>query len=291
MPRIPARSFAEVVNAYLASAKFASLAPASQKAFRIYILLASRADIMGALPVGEMRPSVVQQFLDGLSHKPGAQALARSALKAVEKWAIVRDLLPMPITLGTEIIGMEGGHKPWTLEQCLCVEEHAPSAIARIITLGRHTGQRVSDLIRIGRADVEIVDGRPGINVIQKKTGRRLWIPCTPALAAAIPSWPTPGPFLRKYNGRAFATPGQLSQAWNRERDRNPELKEKCKGLVLHGLRATRVVQLARDGATTPQIVDLVGMSGAMVERYRRFDDQRKSATAAVIHLYKAGTR
>ena len=64
--------------------------------------------------MGVVRSSLVQQFLDGLSDRPGAQQRARVALKAVERWALVRDLLPFPITTGTEIVGGGDGHRPWT---------------------------------------------------------------------------------------------------------------------------------------------------------------------------------
>lgn len=53
-----------------------------------------------------VRPALVQQFLDGLADRPGAQQRARVAIKAVERWALVRDLMPFPITTGTEIIGL-----------------------------------------------------------------------------------------------------------------------------------------------------------------------------------------
>lgn len=202
----------------------------------------------------------------------------------------MRDLLPHPITTGAEVIGSDSGHKPWSDEQVACVEQHGSPEIARIITLGANTGQRGSDLIRMRWSDIEEVDGRPGINVIQRKTGLQLWIPFTHELAAAVATWERrPTPILLKPNGEPYVDRQQLTAAWVRERDSNGSLSV-CAGLVLHGLRATAVVRLRRAGATTPQIVDMVGLSAPMVERYSRFASQKQSAAAAVIHLDRART-
>jgi integrase len=287
---IQPETFAAVIRAYLASPTFARLAPSTQEGYRIYLKIAELPDVLGGLPVGTIRPALVQQFLDGLSERPGAQQRARVAIKAVEKFALPRDLLPFPITTGTEIVGSTGGHKPWTEAQVQCAERYARPDVARIVVLAANTGQRGSDLCRMTWADLEEVDGRLGINVTQRKTGLQIWIPLTVALQHAIDGWERrPTPILLKSNGKPFANRKQLSMAWERERDRNRNLWP-CAGLVLHGLRATAVVRLRRAGATTVQIVDMVGLSAPMVERYSRFADQKQSALAAVYHLDRTGT-
>jgi integrase len=285
VPRIKGDTFAAVISSYLISPKFQSLAVTTQKSYRQYLKIAQAPEVLGACPVATVRPALIQRFLDGLASRPGAQMNARTALKAVEKWAVVRDLLPYPITTGTEIVGLSDGHHPWTDAQVECAERHARPDIAQIVTLAANTGQRGSDLIRMRWANIETVDGRPGINVTQRKTGLQLWVPFTQPLMAAIETWERrPAPILLKPDGQPYSNRNQLTQAWDRERDRNPQLAP-CAGMVLHGLRATAVVRLRRAGATTPQIVDMVGLSAPMVERYSRFASQKESASAAVIHL------
>ncbi len=105
--------------------------------------------------------------------RSGKQAAALAAFHALEKWAVVRDLLPKPITLGVETGKPEGGHVPWTDAQVALAERHARRDLARVITLGANTGQRISDLVRMGPTDVETLRGIDGINVTQKKTGRQ----------------------------------------------------------------------------------------------------------------------
>jgi DNA-binding CsgD family transcriptional regulator len=132
--------------------------------------------------------------------------------------------------------------------------------------------------------DLEDYEGRPGINVVQKKTGLKIWIPLTQPLMAAMPAWERrPGFILLKEDGTPF-TRQRLSDQWLRERDTNPALAPLA-GRVLHGLRATAVVRLRRASATTGQIAAMVGMSEQMVSRYCRHSVQRDNALAAVVHL------
>lgn len=283
--RVEPHSFAAVIRAYLQSPHFAKLAPSTQQTYRIYLRIAELPDVLGGLPVTVIRPSLVQKFLNGLADKPGAQIRARVAIKAVEAFALPLDLLPHSITTGTTVIGSHGGHKPWTDEQVSIAEQYAAPHIAKLITLAANTGQRGSDLCRMRWSDIEDVDGRQGINVVQRKTGLQLWIPFTLELQYAVSMWERRPTFiLLNRQGQPYGNRKNLSMSWERERDGNAALAP-CAGLVLHGLRATAVVRLRRAGATTPQIVDMVGLSAPMVERYSRFADQKQSALAAVLHL------
>ena len=240
-------SFAEVIRAYLASPKYDALAKSTRVSYGYLLGLAERPDTLGAYPVDVIRPALVQAFLDGLADRPAQQKNAQTALKAVEKWALVRDLLAHPITIGTEAPGGTGAYEPWTAEQVELAERCCRPHLARVITLASNTGQRGSDLVKMRWSDIEEYEGRPGINVTQKKTGLVIWIPFTQELIKAVAAWERRPTFiLLKEDGLPF-TRAQLSDQWLRERDTRPALAPlKEAGLVLHGLRATAVVRLRR---------------------------------------------
>ncbi len=278
----PPDSFAGVINQYLASGKFKSLSPSAQQGYRRHLILAQ--SVLGNRSVEVIRPALVQAFLDGLVDLPGKQKVAQTALKAVERWAIVRDLLPRPITLGTDAPGGDGGHKPWTAEQVALAERHAAPHLAKVITVASNTGQRGSDLVKMRWSDLETYNGKLGLNVMTKKVGLQLWIPLTQELADALNSWTRrPGFILLKLDDQPWSRP-QLSDAWLKERDTNPKL-ESLAGCTLHGLRATAIVRLRRAGVSTGLISSLVGLSENMVNRYCRFAVQKDNAIAAVIQL------
>jgi integrase len=290
-PRRPFRAakitdgcFAAVIRAFIASPKFQGYSPATREVWGRELRLAERPDTLGTISVNLMRPALVQAFMDGMADRPGKQAAALAALRQLERWAIVRDLLPQPITMGVEIGHSDGGHRPWTEEQVRLAETCARPELARVVTLGANTGQRGSDLVKMRWTDLEIYNGRLGINVVQIKTGRQIWVPLTRELEAALAGWERrPGFILLRPTGIAW-TRKALTWAWIVERDTNPALKPLA-GLVLHGLRATACVRLLRAGANTRQIADMVGMSEPVVGRYCRFSVQRENASAAVLHL------
>lgn len=297
--RIVEGTFASVIRAYLASEKFKKLAAGTRRQYLALLAMAEHPEALGGLSVMTIRPALVQAFLDGLAATPGRQKNARVALKAVEKFALVRDLLPYPIMTGTEAIDSDGGYEPWSDEMIKLAIERARPDLARVVRLGVETGQRGSDIIKMRWGDLdEQVDPTTstpwlGINVVQKKTGNRLWIPFTQDMVKAIEEWrPTRrAPFflVLRADGTPFP-PNFLSWAWNHERDTNPALEPlKTAGLVLHGLRATAVVRARKRGATVLQIASMVGMSEPMVARYSRLADQLDMAMAAVHHI--DGTR
>lgn len=284
--RIAPDSFAAVIRAYQASPKFAALAESTRRLYNGVLRMAEEGSI-GRTHVNEIRPALVQAFLDGLAETPGTASIARTAISAVQKWALVRDLLPFPITTGTSTEASDGGHEPWSMEQVKLAEQKARDDLARVVTIAVHTGQRGSDIVKMRISDLEEQDGRLGVNVIQRKTKLRLWVPFTAELTGIAQTWKRRPPFflVTKPDGSLYTRP-QLSWHWNDHRDNNADLAPlKEAGLVIHGLRATAVVRARRAGATVLEIASMFGMSEPMVARYSRLADQRDMAIGAVVRL------
>lgn len=262
------------------------LAINSKKSWGGELRFMARPDCLGALKIGELRPSLVQAFFDGIADRIGKQTVALRALRALEKWAAKRDLLGRAITLGVEIGKSDGGHIPWTDNQVAIAEHNAKPDLAQLVTLGANTGQRCSDLVRMGWTDISTHRGRDGIRVVQVKTGREVWVPILEPLARAMATWQRqPGPFLRR-NGRVWPNPRAASMAWDYERQNNPHLTEhRDTPLVIHGLRGHWCVKASREGLSDHAISDMIGMSVPMVSRYTRHSRQQDNAVAHVISL------
>jgi integrase len=291
LARVTDQSFAALVRAFKEQ-KFKGYSQATRDLWGRELDFMARPDCLGALSRHEIRPSLVQAFYDGISDRPGKQAASLGVLKELERWAIVRDHLPRQITLGVQIEESDGGHIPWTAEQVAYAEANLPPHLARVITLGANTGQRGSDLIRMGWSDIETFKGVEGIAVRQKKTGREVWVPITSALATAMKTWErSPRPFLTRADTRLWTRRG-LTEAWTYIRDTNDLFAsyrlcgpDADRPMVLHGLRGHACVQLLRAGANPRQVSDMVGMHEAMVQTYTKHSVQRENAVAAVYHL------
>ena len=72
-PRIVEGTFAAVIRAYLASPKFAQLAPETKKNYQALLTIAENPEALGGLSTLTIRPALVQAFLDGLARTPGRQ--------------------------------------------------------------------------------------------------------------------------------------------------------------------------------------------------------------------------
>lgn len=284
---IKSGTFASVIRLYLASPIFEDLAPNTQRWQRCYLGVAELRDGLGGKSVEELHPGDVQDFLDAFHGRPGAQRMARDALVAVTRWAVVKRLLPIDITFGTRVTGKIKGHKPWTDEQVAFAESAVSPFLGRAITLGANTGQRGSDLVTMRWTDIEFEEGWPGIKVLQQKTKKLLWIPFTRSLREKIEGWERrPGFILLRSNGEPWKRTG-LTDAWIYEKKKHPTLQH----LNLHGLRATAVVRLWRGGCTIPDICSFVGMTKDTVETYVKNSEQRQNALAAIIRLEGRYTR
>jgi integrase len=255
------------------------LSDATQEQYRRSLRVVRAA--WGDLKAGALRPSHVQALMDGLATKPGKANNVLDALRAMCRWAMgPRELLERDPTLGVAHFEGGEGHKPWTPDQLKFADDNFTGMLRRAYMLARFTGQRISDVVRLGWTDID----EGGFALRQKKTGVRPWCPIFPELEAEIAGWEKrPGPFLIQDNGRPFTT-NQLWKVFDKAREDHPSLAD----AVWHGLRANAVIRLRQFGYSIAQISDMIGMSPQMVERYCRHAD-RKAGGQAVLLALKQG--
>jgi integrase len=122
-------------------------------------------------------------------------------------------------------------HKPWTPEQLRAAHDKLTGVVRRGIALYVYTGQRGSDIVRLGFADID----EGGFSVRQRKTGRDVWCPIVPELAAEIANWEKrPGPLLFQTKGKPYSRK-LFWKHFDEARANIPELAD----VTLHGLRCT----------------------------------------------------
>lgn len=258
------------------------LAPSTQDHYRRHLRVVREA--WGNLPTDHLRPSHVQALIEKIGvTKPGRANNVLDALKAMFSWASgPRELVGRDPTHGVRRFDAGAGHKPWTPAQLTFADENLTGPLRRAYVLARYTGQRVSDLVRLGPTDID----EGGFSLPQKKTGFQPWCPIFPELEAEMAAWEKrPGPYLIQESGKGAGKPFSTNQLWkelDKARVRHPELE----GAVWHGLRANAVIRLRQANYTGQQISDMVGMSIEMIERYCRHAD-RKAGGQAVLREMK----
>jgi hypothetical protein len=146
--------------------------------------------------------------------------------------------------------------------------------------LGRATGQRNSDLIKMRPVDL----AADGINVkISKLRDKPHFVPLTAAQMAEIRSWGVRDLefFLSTPKINRRFTKRYLDHSWRQWRTSDEAAPIRDLQMSIHGLRATKINDLRLAGTEDGAIADELGMSVAMVSRYLRFADKAASARAS----------
>ena len=180
-----------------------------QRDYARYLDIVSSA--WGKLHVGSLRPKHVIQLRDAWAHAPSAANHLLSVLKTLIGWGIPREFSDANPCIHVPKLALdEEGARPWPLWAYSLIEEHASEGMQRSVLLARYTGQRQADVLRMSPSNVE--DG--GINVVQQKTGKELWVPLHADLRGALASWSC-SPFVRTPKSQPY-TPERFRAAWTR---------------------------------------------------------------------------
>ena len=261
--RSKAGSVNAALAAYLTSTAWKELAPGTQT-MRCPIFERFRISY-GELPLGRLHAPFLEAYLSSM--KPHAARNAFKALRGFLKHArhdVTRDIAPPK--------AKSEPHHSWMNEEIGQYEAHHPVGTkARLcLALVKYTGQRRSDIARIGRQHI----AAGVLYVKQKKTGAEVWIPVHPELQAIIDR--TPGEHLTllvTQTGRPYSA-GNLSEQFRAWCDQ-AGLPQRC---VMHGMRHPTGAFLADLGCTPHEISSILGCSEKMTLHYSQKADRKRNA-------------
>lgn len=268
-------TLSRLIAEYRAHKAWGDLRPESR---RVYAHFCDRLDASsGDRPVAAMTRRDIYGLLDQMSGTPVAANLMLTVLRTLLEFGVPRGYRDDNPAIGIKKFKIEdSGHSPWPERGYAYVMEHAPAHLRRLAFLGRATGQRVSDLIKMRPAD--LVDD--GINVrIGKLRDRPHFVPLTAAQMTEIRSWGVRDlEFFVSGSGRRYTT-NAINKAWNKWREAAAPIRDLK--MTVHGLRATAIHDRRSAGTEDGAIADEIGMSVKMVSRYLRFADKAASARAS----------
>jgi len=180
---------AAAARRYLNSAAFAAgLAPTTQRVRRHQI--EQFAVEHGDKHIVTLEPRHVKAMIAALATKPGRARGLITVIRALVRQAIDDGILTHDPTVAIERPRLrKGGWRTWSEDHIAQYEaRHPVGSQARLaIGLALYTGQRRSDLVRMGRQHI-----RNGtISVLQQKTGTSLAIPIHPDLQVILDAVPS----------------------------------------------------------------------------------------------------
>lgn len=278
MPVAPGQTFAAVIRHYEASHRYQGLKPRTRQDYDKRT--AYFKDKFGGLDPRHIERRHVIAWRDAWAKKDGPH-------EANYRLRVMRLLLEHSVDMGLLKAGANPAkgvqevqydkreREPWpdTLVAAFRVRYDYGTRERTIFELCLGTGQRISDVLKMGWPDLD----EGGINLSQGKTGKRLWVPLTAHLRAALDALPrTDLAFLPKAKGAGRLSYRMAAQAM---RDARGEIG--AEDYDTHGLRYTAAVELLKAGCSDELIASVTGQSIRMVEHYTRHVRQRMRATEA----------
>jgi integrase len=254
------------------------LRPASRKSFNHFL---NRLDSeAGDRLVANLTRRDIYLMLDGMSGTPNSANYMLAVLRVLLEWGVHRGYRDDNPAIGVKRLKVEDrGHEPWPDDGYNFVIAHAPIHLQRMAFLGRATGQRISDLVKMRPADLAL----DGITLrIGKLRDKKHFVPLTAKQMAEINSWGVLDLdfFITTPAGRRCSA-DYMNILWNAWRDAPEAEPLRDLKMTIHGLRATKINDLRCAGTPDGAIADEIGMSSKMVARYLRFADKAASARAS----------
>lgn len=236
----------------------------------------------GEVDVEHLKRKHIKALLARRSDTPHAAAHLLRVIRKLTGVALDQEWIEIDPTYRLKYRPAYGGWKAWSDEMLDKFEARwAVGTTPRLVySLALYFGHRRSDLTRVQPADIEAAAG----NVVQQKTGKALRIPIHPNLQdviAAIPEFDSREFVLMTAFGKPFSPKalGMRMQKWTAAAGIPA-------GHTLHGLRKTLGKALAEHGATTRQLMEVLGHDNIEhAELYSREAEQRLMAEAGMEKL------
>jgi integrase len=268
-------SFAALIAAYKNSSEWLNHAPNTRENYGISLRRIEK--VWGDLTVSGLTAIGIYKLRDQFAETPVAANHLVSVLRTIIAWGIPRGHAERNPALDVVAINIldEQSARPWPEEAYRIVREEAPEHLRRAAFLGRVTGQRRSDLVRMGRRNRR----DDGLDIqIKKLRGKAHFIPLNRTELEEIDSWSCSdtGPWIVSPRGRPMSA-DHLAASLGRFVASRAEMKD-IPQLTPHGWRAMAVCDRRLLGLTHQEIAAQIGMSLQMVIRYSRHIDQEELA-------------
>ena len=253
------RDFAALVKAYHASDRYRRLAARTAKDYdKVTAWMVAK---LGPLPVDGLRRKDVIRARDA---NAGARRFANyivQVLRVLMEYAIDLGWIEENPAKGVALLQSDRDPRlPWPDDLITAYRDEAQGRALLIFEMLRGTGQRIGDVLKMRWDDLQ----SGGVHIRQGKTGKRLWVPLTPALRAVLASTPKAGlTICAQANGKPTSYRGAADLIMAVRR------KIGAEAFDIHSLRHTVASELLEAGCTDEQIAAVTGHASlASVKRY-----------------------
>lgn len=278
----PGKDIAAVIRYYKATA-FGNLAPRTKKDYDVHLAYFNER-------MGQVNPRHVERvhvlrwqkaWLETITpHQANYRLRILSILFEVAKdMGLVGKGDENPVK-GVKAVAYEKEERqPWPADRIKAFREAYPYATRERLCfeLCLGTGQRIGDVLEMQWGHI---DG-DGIRVKQRKTKKRLWVPFTAHLRAAMDATQKRSLFILSKDMTKTQKPGPWAYRSASQAMRKARKAVDALDYDLHSLRYSAASELMEAGADIETIGAVTGQSEAMVKHYTRATRQKTLALKA----------
>jgi integrase len=269
-------SISALIVKFYRSGEWAGLAKSTQVTYR-GIFERFRVE-HGHRLVADLAREHVRAIIAKKSATPQAANNLRKMIRLLMRFAVEEGWRRDDPTLEVKAIKVRSdGFYTWTEDDIAAFEKHWRIGTKQrlAMALALYTGQRRSDLVRMGKQHIR----NRRIQITQQKTNTKLAIRIHPELQAVLDSTPSDHlTFLTTAYGQPFTSKG--FGGWFRAACDSAGL---AKGCSVHGLRKAACRRLAEAGCTANEIASISGHRTLKeVARYTSAADQERLADTAI---------
>lgn len=274
------KSFDALVGAFMhpTNPDWSSLSEGTKETYGVYLRKIKSA--WGEHEVAALTMIGVVQMRDRLAAAaPSAANMFGTVLKILLQWGIGRDFTRENLARELKPLKTKKRHAmPWT-EDAYEAARKGPSDIARFAYLGRVTGQRISDVLKMRPADLkgDILAVR-----VKKLQGSYHPVALSPDEIQEIKSWNVTdlAPFVARPNGKRYSEGAMRARLASWVEDDAPEAIQ-GQTILPHGLRAMAACEARLKGLSHEDIGALLRMSPKMVKTYTHHIDREQESRNA----------
>jgi integrase len=272
-----AKTFDWLCRLYERSPEFRAKAENTKRLYTRHLAYANahfRNRLGHSAPLAILTAEQLLTLRDKTADEPGKANAILKSVSALYHWAgrSGRKYVKDNIANGIDPLEM-GEHLAWP--KWLVAEALDDPAIRLPVALLYFTGQRISDVVKMGRANVV----RGTLGVTQKKTGKKLKFPLHKRLAEIIELDAPKGSMAFLLNERG----GAVTESGLRQRIQNWALVKHKQRIVPHGLRRNAVDALLEAECSTAEVSAITGQSLQMIEHYAKDRDQAHLGSSAIL--------
>lgn len=267
-------SIAAIIRDYRDSPDFKNLSASSKTNYRMY--LDRIQEKFGPHAARAFTRRVALKWRDSMAGNPSVANHAMAVLRKLMSFALDRGHIDFNPVLNPKKMKV-GTYEPWPADELEKFRAQAPAHMLLALTLGLYTGQRRGDVVRLTWTQVK----NGGIELVQEKTGARLWIPMHRHLQVAIAK--------AEENKTAVTVLTNVKGiSWDAN-EFSKRFREACTAARIsgkynfHGLRKNATIALLEAGCTTAQVKAITGhATDEMVNHYGAQVNQKKLGQQAI---------